>query len=342
MKLIDDIERTINIQLYRNAINELIEYFHSHDCVLSIGQIGELSEPGISDIDCIIVVRERKLKQIYRSFLSWRRLDENKKYLFFHPPLFITEKMCTHLPYLHTLHSLRWLYKKSGIPHNLHIDYKQYLSLIWASYIFSISLNMLYSTAPQSLRKVLLVLKNLHISIDALRVRSDKSERCVKKSELIRKKVKLNQGGLSTISNEIENETSESIQQLLEILHQYNLPYNHSGTTITNKRSIQIKKKISLTHSPDASISPDTTRHIIAFINEAVIDHLLTPWYNGKLTHNQYQVYRYHLLNMYRLCRIEHVPFNYVTPFDVPVHKGRVYLTLRELVLRTYRHIPGF
>jgi hypothetical protein len=338
MNLINDISPNITRQTYRTVIGDFLGHFRPNNRVVSIGQIGEISEPSISDIDCLVVVRDGQVNNAYRSFSTWRGRKEERSYLFFHPPLFIAESMESHVPYLHSLNALRWLYQETAFTNNPGTGYRYYLNLVWASYILSISMNMYFNRTAQSLRKALLILKNIHISLDFLQSRGDAHERYVARSETIRHNVKRNPTVPNTVIDEIKTEFLDSMRRLLHMVHHDStIPGVSPNGDEQEGEMIPIKKKIDLHVSPRASITHRADNRIRVSINASVVDYLLKPWYSETHPNDHFRTYREHLLAMYRLCRNEKVPFHFVTPFDIPVYRGRRYLIFRESMLRSYR-----
>jgi hypothetical protein len=337
MKLFDDVIKNITEQSYNSAIGDFLEFFQAKEWVRSIAQIGDISSPGISDLDCLIVVRNNHLNDVYRSFIDWRRQSDIREYFFPHPPIFITEEMQTHLPYLHTLHSLRWLYNKSEFNIDQNREYIYYLNLIWASYILSISLNMFFNTAPQSLRKALLIMKNIHISCDILSNYNDIHDNHAEKSKGIRENIYIHRNIPDVLYADIQDEFSESMNRLLTLLDNNRLSGRDPISSRRKKSDRLIKKNIKVCSSLNVSIAQLKNGQIFVSMNETTIDNLLTPWFVNMEANELLGVYRDHLIQMYRYYRTENVPFNYVTPFDIPVYKGRRHLTIREYMLRGYR-----
>lgn len=337
MKFIYDISENVTERSYRTVLDEFLEHFRSKPWILSIGSMGEMTDAGISDIDCIMVVENDRLYDAYREFGDWRSKSDIRKYLFFHFPVLVTERMCVHLPFLHTLHSLKWLHNTSDIG-QLNPGYAYYLDIIWATYILSIALNMWSNPGSQSLRKALLILKNIHISCDKMKQSNEPSGIYLERSRLLREKAV--DGGTEhrAIDTGVEEELSRSIHELLALLHNEVMPAA-TFKAESGRHFVSVKKNISLQRSPEPSITRLGNGHIVIGLNGNVIDHTLTPWQKEGEGERNFILYKNHLLDMYQLCRSENVPLNYVTPFDIPVYRGRFYLSLRNFLFQLYRKV---
>lgn len=87
MKLID-LPKFCPNEEYIKLIEKVISFYSNKEYVHSIKQIGSVSNPGISDLDFLIIIRDNYF--VNDNFMSTLTRDE--KYLMIHPPFCVPEK----------------------------------------------------------------------------------------------------------------------------------------------------------------------------------------------------------------------------------------------------------
>ena len=158
---------------YDRERDSLIETLSSAPGIVAIGVFGEVGHPGISDLDCLVIAEDGKLATAHDRYARWRNADPDREYIFWHPPVFVSQSMLTPLTYLHTLEGLSWYYGSALIYRDSQFDESLYLYYVWITFLLPIAVRIVKST-DVSLRKALLVLKNLQRSVSVLAGPDDK------------------------------------------------------------------------------------------------------------------------------------------------------------------------
>lgn len=163
----DDFPRYISLQKYEQRKQEFIRYFQSHSAVSSIYQIGGINNPGISDIDLILVTKEDG------NFTNddYNFLNTLDNYIFVHRPFVIPEYLFLYLNYLFYADSLCKLRGKDYIFSKLESkkEYKQLLWILCAEAAIGRLSDVIYQLTWRfniSMRKMLLKLNSIKHNIN--------------------------------------------------------------------------------------------------------------------------------------------------------------------------------
>jgi len=161
-----DFPRQIPLETYQQASNAFVAYFRDHSSVKAIYEMGSIGDPGISDLDLILVLGENgRLNSNDFQFLS--SLDN---YVFAHNPFVVPE---TIFPYIQNLFFASNMRKLSGNTYAFHItssnrEQKQLGWIICAEAAVGRLLDLMYQlTFGQniSLRNMLLKLNSIKHNI---------------------------------------------------------------------------------------------------------------------------------------------------------------------------------
>jgi hypothetical protein len=96
---------------YLEAIDFYLEKITKNDDVISVYQMGSIKYPGLSDIDFIIVLKDKPKHFTWKEF-SIRNLSEKQQYLFLHEPYVIQESLMPFIKFLYSVSNLKLLYGK--------------------------------------------------------------------------------------------------------------------------------------------------------------------------------------------------------------------------------------
>lgn len=163
----DDFPRNISLQKYEQSKQEFIRYFQSHRAISSIYEIGGINNPGISDIDLILVFKEDgNLTNDDYNFLN--KLDN---YIFVHPPFVIHKDLFPYLDYLFYASNIR---KLVGEDHTFlkptsNKELKQLLWIISTEAALSRLRDIVYQITWRnniSIRKMLLKLNSIRHNVN--------------------------------------------------------------------------------------------------------------------------------------------------------------------------------
>ncbi len=107
-------------EAYPQAIFEYLKMLKPHYTDISaIYQFGDVGQPGLSDIDLIVVMKNNCHQQKYTDYTVPRQND-SLTYLICHDPLFVNEEIFRKIKYGYPIFKLSWLWGKG-------IDYEQVL-----------------------------------------------------------------------------------------------------------------------------------------------------------------------------------------------------------------------
>ena len=146
------------------ARDSLSGYLKTEANLVSLYQFGEVSDPTISDLDLLIVVKEsyEGIKILQEKVAHFLKSSPKLEYIFFHMPIIINVEMASNLHLFHTVTNLIYISgKKIEFKENL---YKYEESLIWNYYFYPFFWNI-KNLERTSLRLLCLLSKNMLYSI---------------------------------------------------------------------------------------------------------------------------------------------------------------------------------
>ncbi|WP_209330311.1 hypothetical protein [Lunatimonas salinarum] len=175
--------RVLTSEDYQDSFYDLGEFCKKHLSLVLYGQFGNPSFPSISDLDVLICLKDSQFSKERKQILNYIEQDSVRKYLFFHDPLIIPESILPDLTFMHTLYGLNLEYNVCNyIPKLQSEEHSNFLNLIWATFLISISPSF-FIKGKRSDRDLLLLFKNICQSIDnfsdkynALKVSSEARE----------------------------------------------------------------------------------------------------------------------------------------------------------------------
>ena len=91
-----DFPRERYVEAYHQATTRFVDYFQNHPAVKAIYGMGGINDPGISDLDLILVLKDDGTL----THNDYQFLDSLDSYIFSHRPFVISEKIFPYLPYL--------------------------------------------------------------------------------------------------------------------------------------------------------------------------------------------------------------------------------------------------
>ena len=164
MEVNDDIDRTTTLKDYVDAYDSWRNHMGSFDWCLNTGHYGVVSEPGISDIDCLAVIADGSALLASSAHDSWLRSQtEKRQYLFDHGPMLVPFSGIALFPSVFFFNNLRWDSDNAGRLEAVSPDMRRFLELMWVLYCLPKGVRFICKNKVR-LRKTLSVLKNLHIS----------------------------------------------------------------------------------------------------------------------------------------------------------------------------------
>ena len=169
MRMIDDLDRFIQLRDYQNAYESWVAHIGNYEWALDLGRFGSFGFPGISDLDTIVIVDSGHLRAAMAAHDSWVKQSDSRQFLFFHPPVFVPYELVGQFHRLHSLQNLHWegaLGAKSFS--KCEESCQSSLTVVWALFLLPIAFRLCKTQNGGSLRKILLVLKNLHTAEDRL------------------------------------------------------------------------------------------------------------------------------------------------------------------------------
>lgn len=109
MKIVDDI-RPLSAEVYGRALDRFVSSIADTPGIRAVLQFGQISAPGISDLDLLVVVDDDVPTSTLRQIVKATRVDATAAYLFAHPPMVVPRSCVGGVAYIHTLYHLRPLW----------------------------------------------------------------------------------------------------------------------------------------------------------------------------------------------------------------------------------------
>lgn len=153
------------------TIDQFINSLRQNSNILATYQFGEIKEPGISDLDLLIIVKDGKLKEEYSEI----RKAINKKsefiYLFLHDPIIIEEQNIEEFCKIHTLNNIQLIFSQKDFSRITNEDRNINTKLIYVNWLLFLILytnEVLEGLVGYDERQIHHLLKNMAVSIDYL------------------------------------------------------------------------------------------------------------------------------------------------------------------------------
>lgn len=340
MNLKDDVRRGLTASHYDSLIGELFNSLQESESVVGLGLFGEIANPGISDVDALVVTTPGSERLIHDLCAAWIRRNEVASYLFTHPPLIIGVDLLPAASKLHTLYNVRWHYQRMAFQLDRpSLSQERYLEAVWCTFLLNIVARTLLFKDP-SLRSILLVLKNLHQSCMNLGSRLGNDVDYMELSKSLRHDALVNQAGNEHLMRRIGLEFLKAHEIMSKMLDQIFGQFGDYNQPIVplNRRML---------------IVPDTQTYIELHSGRAIIRvpsglagtllNLDSRGANDKDREEYLQAFRKVLP---RFCS-SGLPLSFVTPFGLNVHYAQyigirsVRQSVRRLALSGYHRLVG-
>lgn len=163
--ILDDIPRHLNHADYDYAKQTFASMCHYVGVdPKHYGYFGSISCPGISDIDALAIGSASQLQKLHNLFLQQQQTDSDFVAMFWHPPVYLLNSIIPYVFYLHTLDGLNEstsLLLQQQASNNE--EHRYLLNVIWFTFLIR-TCNSMFRSSVISLRKLLLVYKNLEFS----------------------------------------------------------------------------------------------------------------------------------------------------------------------------------
>lgn len=252
MILIDDLNRELGRIDYDVAMDELGSCLAGLPGVLAFGQFGEVSEPGVSDLDVIILVDINSLSIINEAVRAWMVADPIRSYLLPHPPLVIAPDMLPFVARHHTMYNLRWIqcYQEVVIP-GATDDQREYLELVWTGFLVTTATTMMMHKKV-GLRKILLLLKNIHQSCENLSKIIGKPGHYKEASINLRQEAMTSSQGEKELLINVERRFYEGLEILLGLIDRFG---ELVGPPIRGTKPIVVNRRLYILPAKESRIN---------------------------------------------------------------------------------------
>jgi len=181
--IIDDLPRFLQMDDYNLAKQEFASLCRRVGIGTDeFGYFGNISFPGISDIDALVIGSSSQLKHLQHKFEEKKLSSDIFAAVFWHPPVYLLKEVSQNVHFLHTLEGLDdgLLSRLEKLESDYENEHQFFLNIIWFTFLVRGCINI-FSEADISLRNLLLVYKNLEFServfCKFLNVSSEKSVR---------------------------------------------------------------------------------------------------------------------------------------------------------------------
>lgn len=165
MRLVDDVNRALDRAHYDLGYEIWRACMASFDWYLDSGRFGSATDPGISDLDCVLIVKDGTLAEAISAHRAWvASQNDESRFLFFHDPVFVPQAGSAVAGRLHTVVGLQWDRGHGYWDEDVPAESKLYTNLVWTLFMMPLCSRIVRKSGVQSLRGALSYLKNLHYS----------------------------------------------------------------------------------------------------------------------------------------------------------------------------------
>ncbi|BAU63104.1 hypothetical protein STA3757_04600 [Stanieria sp. NIES-3757] len=156
----------INIDVYKRGLKRFIDSFVTEN-VGNIGfyQFGTIRNPGISDIDLLIIVEDQQWKKSIEISRHIIKSDGLLSFLFIHEPVIICKSLLPYIKFFHTLENCEYIQgtwnpiDTQKINLKVDRDMRLILHVVWNSFMRVAALEL--DSQNIGLRRVLILMHNL-------------------------------------------------------------------------------------------------------------------------------------------------------------------------------------
>ncbi|MEX0729482.1 MAG: hypothetical protein WED00_02485 [Aquisalimonadaceae bacterium] len=298
---------------YAVAYRKLEKFAKRDESLLMFGKFGVVKNPPISDLDLFLCFSDEYLAVSRARILAYIREDRLLSYVCDHDPVIVSNSMLGKVEYLHTLYGLDLSYDRLSYSFVIPDDsYIKYLELVWATFLLPIAGTRALDVQAVDDRSNLLLLKNIHQSIDNMG--STNSE--LARSECVREAFIVGQIG----SDEIRGEIASGLERMMTLLTA-ETPVKNQEAKISSYR-LNRKMRISLGRADYVNLNSD---------KNGVIDMALSPsvWnmfelfymLPGKADSVNYETYVQCSVNVYEITKKNDVSYPFIIPFCYPFYR---------------------
>jgi hypothetical protein len=344
MKLVNNIRRGLCAHDYSEFVDNFFSDLQQTGKISGLGLFGEFSDPGISDVDAIIIAKPGSCRTIFDYVQRWIHDRDLAQYLFMHPPVLMSDAMVSSASYLHTFYGIKWFCRENGssfqiVPNSS----SDYLNIAWISFLLPIAISF-YIAPEVKLRAALHVLKNLHTSCENLNSMLGRKKKYRINSHAIRTRVLKAEEDDSSIIKAVQDEFRYTLQEIFQLIDELGSTYLSEYKPLN-----AFDKTFSLGYSVNIKPSERTafdihTRYASLLFNKKVMSWLLES--RDFLTENDFPSLRYWkaFYDAANLSRKENIPIQFISPFGYPFADKSVKAFLRDNLLNIvcrYKEIVG-
>jgi len=145
---------------YASAVQRMLAALRPNRQVLGVAQFGQVKDPGISDLDLLIVVADGAVGRVGRLVDETIRRTPHGSYLYHHMPIIAPRSLMGAVNVLHLLHNRRILYERDGFRFGPALGDRVDLvhAVVWTSHVRTVLRDLLVGRSADA-RFVLLSVK---------------------------------------------------------------------------------------------------------------------------------------------------------------------------------------
>lgn len=323
--MINDIQKK-SLEDYKKAYLRLEKYCRNTNNVIIVGQFGEVSNPSISDLDIFICINDTNFEKLRVDILDFVLKDSDLKYMCYHEPLIVPKSIIKYLPFLHSLYSLKLTYNPETIsfykPTNQYLDL---LNILWTMFLIPIAINITKNIKKQKLRQVLLVLKNLHQSMENLSKAVNCDDNFKQISDVLRNKIITGKYNTLELKDAVCHATGK-VFELMNIIDK-NCLYN----LYKNKKKIIVNRNIIIVESELNSYGLYNNKIVISLSN-----YFFSLFYDlkvNKTLNEDLQMYMSSTIKSYNIMNALGSSYPFISPFGYQFYRNDFKFKIRNLFL---------
>lgn len=311
MILIDDLNRKLERTDYDAAIDALRDHLAKVPGFLAFGQFGEVSDPGISDLDVIIIVGLDSHSQIDEAISAWMAEDPIRTYLLPHPPVVLVPEMLPCVASHHTLYNVRWIqsHPELVIP-GASDTQREYLELVWTGFLLTTAAAMLMQEEV-GLRRMLLLTKNIHQSCENLAQLVGEPHPYKAASTYLRQAALAASRGDGDMLRHVEERFVEGLETLLGLIDRFG---KIAGAPPNGLKPIAVNRRLFIRPAKESRIHCGHYRAAI-WLNDSFLGIIA-----GSLGGRWQQAAKAYKLSERQIASLS-APSPFLTPFDRATHR---------------------
>lgn len=157
--------KTYSAEDCEKIVTRFVEELKSESNILNIYSFGEIKDPGISDVDMMLVTKNGCLQEAYAHILSVIKSDADYMYHFFHDPIIIEEQDVDTFTKIHSLNNITSLFARHAELKVENSEHDELTYLNWILFLLIYTYEVKENLVKFDERQIHHLLKNMAVSL---------------------------------------------------------------------------------------------------------------------------------------------------------------------------------